>query len=171
MRGCWKFVAPAVSAVLLLADVSRAADVNLDADGCRKQMEVVLKPDVDCLITAHPDAEASANAPHALVAVMTGLACRLPVKFRKSQIYGEWITDERADFPDLNITCSIGSGSKTAEFSAALKVGCTRTANVWACKPILHNVVGLGILGRQLENYVTGHQGLSAQLTKILSGQ
>jgi hypothetical protein len=171
MREYCKLAMLAASGVLFFAGVSLAARVNLDAEVCQKQMEILLRPDVDCVVVIRPDAEALANVPQILRTVTTGLSCKLPVKFKKSQIYGEWIAQERASFPELRITCSIGSEGKTTEFSAALKVDCVRTANIWGCKPVLHDVAGLGILGRQLENYVTGNPELSAQLTKVLSGQ
>ena len=158
-----------VSGCISMFPVASSADeVDVDARICQAQLAALLRPDVDCVVEIRAGKNALGSAPQVLQTMLSGAACRVPLKFRKSQVYGEWITDNAAKFPLFLVNCGLSSGAQSDQFSASVRIDCTRSGDAWACVPLLQDVKGLGILGRQLENYVSNDAGIRAALTKAL---
>jgi hypothetical protein len=161
----------AVTAALLvpgLAGIALAATaVEVDFRTCQQQLEALLRPDVDCIVEIHPGS--FSDIPQILQSLLAGATCRLPLRFRKAQVYSEWITDAGARSPDFAITCSLAASGQPQRLSASARVECTRAGPTWSCIPVLHDVNGLGVLGRALENYVNNNAQLRSALTNALS--
>jgi hypothetical protein len=153
-----------------LASSGARADIDIDATGCRKQLEALLRLDLNCEIELKPGLDALAGIPAALAALAPGMVCKVEVKFRKVQIYSEWISDTQAKLPDFPITCTVTAGGRSDQFTALFRVECIRANGAWGCSPILHDTRGLGILGRPLESYVNTNDLFRNALTKIVMG-
>jgi hypothetical protein len=168
VRNKLRWVATAVVWLAEPAGTSLAAPA-LDAEFpvCQQQVEALLRPDVDCTVDIRPGT--LANVPQALQALIAGLDCKVPLRFRKAEVYGEWITDANAKSPDFMVSCAITAGGQPDRFSASARVECSRAGAGWSCLPVLHDVTGIGILGRALETYVNNNAELRAALTKALS--
>jgi hypothetical protein len=152
------------------AGYGAAADIDVEAKVCQKQMETLIRPDVDCTIDLKPGPDVLTGIPETLRALTPGLACRIPVKFRKAQVYGEWIGDSQARLPDFPVTCTVSAGGQSDQFTTQFRIECMRMDAAWTCSPILHDTRGLGILARPLENYVNNNEAFRSALTKIIVG-
>lgn len=158
----------AVSAMIMAATLAvsaspRAGEIVVDALACRQQLETVVRLDVDCVVLLHPGS--LENVPAELSKLLSELICRAPLKFRKSQIYGEWITGQKVRSADIPLDCRLGP----TEITAAIRIECDRRGVEWQCAPILHGVKELGFLGTALEAFVNGDAALQAALTKALT--
>jgi hypothetical protein len=150
------------------ADASWATPgVDVSFGSCQQQLQALLRTDLDCVVELRP--RALTDIPQTLQDILRGVACSIPVQFKKSQVYGEWITDHSAHSPDFSIDCKLTNGGQGSHFSALARVECDRSNGVWSCFPTLHDVAGLGVLGRVLENYVNNSAQLRTALTSALA--
>jgi hypothetical protein len=111
---------------------SPADEVDVDARICQAQLAVLLRPDVECVVEIRAGKNALGSAPQVLQTLLSGAACRIPLKFKKSQVYGEWITDNAAKFPTFLVNCGLASGAQSDQFSASVRIDCIRSGNAWA---------------------------------------
>jgi hypothetical protein len=165
-----RIIALAFALSCAAADDGAAADIDVDAKVCQKQMEALLRPDVDCTIDLKPGPDALTGIPETLRTLTPGLACRIAVKFRKAQIYSEWVGDSQARLQDLPVTCTVSAGGQSDQFTTQFRIECVRMNAAWTCSPVLHDTRGLGILARPLENYVNNNEAFRSALTKAIVG-
>jgi hypothetical protein len=147
------------------AAAAEAVDVNFRA--CETQLKAMLRPDVDCVVEVRPGA--STSLPDFLQTLLAGMSCTVPVRFRKAQVYGEWITGNSARTPDFPIQCTLTAAGQTDHVTAAVRIECSGLGPQASCAVVLHSVTGLGIGGRALEKFVNENPELRAALTRTVN--
>jgi hypothetical protein len=150
---------------LCLADEA----ISIDARQCESQFKALLLIEIDCTISLRASPAALPFAPEELRALLSQMECEIPLKFQKSQIYGQWITLDGAKFPTIDINCRLGVRADSTRLSGSAKLECSRPGGAWSCAPTLSNVTGIGVLGRALENYVNNNPGLWSTLSRTLT--
>lgn len=158
-----------VSAIWLtsLSKLTLCAPIDFNVQDCQDQFEAILRQDVDCVAQLRPGT--LNEAPETLQTLISGMSCKIPIKFKKADVYNIWITEVGAKSPDFAVSCSLTGNAESDAFSASARVECTRAGPNWSCGPFLHDVNGLGFLGRALENYVNSNAEIRAALSKAIN--
>ena len=100
--------------------------------------------------------------------VLRRLACLLPLRFPKKDIYDRWIQKGIVEVPAMTATCRLSvPGMNTSEFSSSLELRCQKAGDAWSCAPKMYGTTALGIIGTQLENFVNTNTEIRRQIEKV----
>jgi hypothetical protein len=154
--------------MVVMSRVCWGADaVEVDARVCESQARMIVQTTIDCTVALKASPDALPSAPAELRPLLSQLACTIPLKFDKAQIYGVWITTTGAKIPAIPFACHFGT--EGVQLAGSVKVDCSQSGGRWGCAPTLSGVSGIGFLGRVLEAYINNSAELKSALTNALA--
>lgn len=140
---------------------------NVEIEQCRKQIDKVFLPEVNCII--HFGSISESEMKSNTNGFFKSYTCNIPVKFQKSEIYGSWIKSDSISFPKLKLNCIINSATgEVLEASAKAKPSCKRNKETWLCEINMSDTEGLGVLGRIIENNINNDKRIKDKLGESL---
>src|SRR5712671_4947012 len=153
------------------AQVAVWEDVTVDYGACEAQLKALLRLDIDCTINAQGGNGTLESIPAILRPVLRRLACLLPLRFPKKDIYDRWIQKGIVEVPAMTATCRLSvPGMNTSEFSSSLELRCQKAGDAWSCAPKMYGTTALGIIGTQLENFVNTNTEIRRQIERAVAG-
>lgn len=156
---------------LLLLVISKgifAEEKRPQVESCEQQFNKLLLTTVECVYQVKPDS---------LKQIMTytqgtikDAACSVPLKFAKSQVYGEWIKDGVVRLPKLTVQCHLtGAADQKLPVTTYIQPLCKK-AKDWNCTINMSGTQGLGMLGGILETQINENAVLKNEMKKFLNG-
>lgn len=141
---------------------------NVEGDQCQRQMDEILRTEVNCVISFGPTSEAEVVS--STKGVFRNYACSMPVKFPKSDIYGSWIKPDSIVLPTLQLNCDLNATTgEMLKASAKVQPSCKKDQSSWLCDINMSETDGLGVLGRVIENYVNNDTKIKKEFGDSLS--
>ncbi|WP_017446544.1 hypothetical protein [Gayadomonas joobiniege] len=153
------FISASLSSIVTASEKA----VELAFDNCQTQMERIFKTQVDC--TVQYDAMQNKEVSAILAPFASSLNCKLPLKFNKKEVYGNWIQENLISLPKLAMQCQLtGKQGEVFSLTSNIKPVCDNASGRWLCNLNVHNTQGLGALGEILQNALNKNTNIQEYL-------
>ncbi len=153
--------------LILFLGICGKAFSAADFDACAKEMQQVMRTEVNCQIRVRP--VELARLREITQGVIKDMTCLVPFRFEKSSIYSRWIQPGQLSMPRLNLRCSLAAeGDQALEMTSVIKPECDKKGEKWHCDINMSETMGIGILGSILEAYFNTDSEIKRRMGEAL---
>ena len=160
---------PPLLIVSLIALPSIAqAGLIVDSDACIAQVKEVAQLKIDCALHfSFNTAGITDPTAQAILGVLQGSKCTMPISLAKRDLYDSWITETSIQVPRQTASCALVSAGQTQAFIVTASPSCTKASGQWQCTPNAASS-GLGFFDTALSTFLNTFPDIGKAMVKAI---